>query len=179
MLRMGSCVRFCRQHFIPSHKERQGFLLLSVLDFRCLRMIPLANHKLTFDERIGCITRHDDFVPRSHRAVFTASLSFPQRLQRLRLSPWSWSDRKRVSLSDSSLHGPFELVFMTVSAKGFALFSQQDIGQFRKELDLYHKLCIPGDKIRWKLQLVGFSYDKKSANVVMWKDKEYEYVSSA
>ena len=84
-----------------------------------------------------------------------------------------------MSLSDSSLHGPFELVFMTVSAKGFALFSQQDIGQFRKELDLYHKLCIPGDKIRWKLQLVGFSYDKKSANVVMWKDKGYEYVSSA
>ena len=25
-------------------------------------------------------------------------------------------------------------------------------------------------KIRWKLQLVGFSYDKKSANVVIWKD---------
>ena len=68
---------------------------------------------------------------------------------------------------------------MPVSAKGFALFSQQDIGQFRKGLDLYHKLYIPGDKIRWKLQLVGFSYDKKSANVVMWKDKEYEYVSSA
>ena len=27
--------------------------------------------------------------------------------------------------------------------------------------------------------MVGFSYDKKSANVVMWKDKEYEYLSSA
>ena len=36
------------------------------LEFRCCRMIPLANHKLTFDERIGCVTRHDDFVPRSH-----------------------------------------------------------------------------------------------------------------
>ena len=23
------------------------------------------------------------------------------------------------------------------------------------------------------------SYDKKSANAVMWKDKEYEYISSA
>ena len=23
------------------------------------------------------------------------------------------------------------------------------------------------------------SYDKKNANVVMWKDKEYEYISSA
>ena len=32
-------------------------------------LIPLANHKLTFDERVGYITRHDDFVPRSHRAV--------------------------------------------------------------------------------------------------------------
>ena len=30
-----------------------------------------------------------------------------------------------------------------------------------------------------ELQLIGFSYDKKSANVVMWKDKEYEYISSA
>ena len=28
-----------------------------------------------------------------------------------------------------------------------------------------------------ELQLIGFSYDKKSANVVMWKDKEYEYIS--
>ena len=27
--------------------------------------------------------------------------------------------------------------------------------------------------------MVGFSYDEKSANVVMWKDKEYEYISSA
>ena len=33
-------------------------------------------------------------------------------------------------------------------------------------------------KMRWKLQMVGFSYDKKSANVVMWKDEEYEYISS-
>ena len=76
-------------------------------------------------------------------------------------------------------HGPFELVFMPVSAKGFALFTQQDIGQFRRGIELYYKLCISGKKIRWKLQLAGFSYDKKSANVVMWKDKEYEYISSA
>ena len=74
-------------------------------------------------------------------------------------------------------HGPFGLVFMPVSVKGFVLFTQQDIGQFRKGLELYHKLCISGNKIRWKLQLVGFSYDKKSANVVMWK--EYEHISSA
>ena len=30
-----------------------------------------------------------------------------------------------------------------------------------------------------ELQLIGFSYDKESANVVMWKDKECEYISSA
>ena len=34
-------------------------------------------------------------------------------------------------------------------------------------------------KIKWKLPLVGFSCDRKSANVVMWKDKEYKYISSA
>ena len=32
------------------------------------------------------------------------------------------------------VHGPFELVFIPVSARGFALFTQQDIGQFRKRL---------------------------------------------
>ena len=68
---------------------------------------------------------------------------------------------------------------MLVPARGFALFTQQDISQFRTGLELYHKLCISGNKIRWKLQLVGFSYGKKSANVVMWKDKEYEYISTA
>ena len=30
-----------------------------------------------------------------------------------------------------------------------------------------------------KLQLIRFSYDTKSANVVMWKDKEHEYFSRA
>ena len=68
---------------------------------------------------------------------------------------------------------------MPVSARGFALFTQQDIGPFRKGLELYHKLCISAGKIRLKLQLAGFLYDKKRANVVMWKDKEYEYISSA
>ena len=29
-----------------------------------------------------------------------------------------------------------------------------------------------------KVQLVGFSHDKESVNVVLWKDKEYEYISS-
>ena len=70
-------------------------------------------------------------------------------------------------------------MFVPVSARGFALITQQDIGQFRKGLELYHKLSNTSNKIRQKLQLVGFSYDKKSANVVLWKDKEYEYISSA
>ena len=28
-----------------------------------------------------------------------------------------------------------------------------------------------------RIQFVGFSYEKKGANVVMWKDKEYKYIS--
>ena len=51
---------------------------------------------------------------------------------------------------------PLKLVFMPVSAGGFALFTQQDIGQFRRGLDLCHKLCISSNKIRWKLQLCTF-----------------------
>ena len=45
------------------------FLSVSALVFRCCREIPLVNQKLTFEERISCITRHDDFPPRSNRAV--------------------------------------------------------------------------------------------------------------
>ena len=43
--------------------------MVSALEFRCCKVIPLVNHKITFDERIGCITRQDGFSPRSHRAV--------------------------------------------------------------------------------------------------------------
>ena len=50
---------------------------------------------------------------------------------------------------------PFELEFMPVSARGFALFRQLDIGHLRKGLDLYNK-CISVVKMRLKLQLVGF-----------------------
>ena len=55
----------------------------------------------------------------------------------------------------------------------FRLFGQQDIGQLRKGLELYKKLFI--SVIRWYDGncLVGFSCDKKSVNVVTWKDKEY------
>ena len=34
---------------------------------------------------------------------------------------------------------PFELEFMPVSARGFVLFTQQEIGQFRKGLELHYK----------------------------------------
>ena len=37
------------------------------------------------------------------------------------------------------IHGPFELVYRPVSARGFALFTQQDIGQLRKGLELHYK----------------------------------------
>ena len=37
------------------------------------------------------------------------------------------------------IHGRFKLVFMPAFARGFALFTQQDIGQFRKGLELYYK----------------------------------------
>ena len=33
--------------------------------------------------------------------------------------------------------------------------------------------------LKTKKKKVKFPYDKKSANVVMWKDKEYEYISNA
>ena len=56
MLRMGSCVRFCCHNIL----FLRTFPLVSAL---------LANQKLIFDERISCITRHDDFSPRSDRTV--------------------------------------------------------------------------------------------------------------
>ena len=37
--------------------------------FRCCREIPSVNQKLTFDKRISCTTRPDDFSPRSHPNV--------------------------------------------------------------------------------------------------------------
>ena len=73
------------------------------LEFRCCRMIPIANHKLTFDERIGCITRRDDFVPGSHRAVSLQVAPFLKDCKgSVRLSSSSRLNGKQVSLSDSS-----------------------------------------------------------------------------
>ena len=50
--------------------------MVSALEFRCCREFPLLNQKLTFDGRINCIARHDDFPPRSHRAVSLQAASF-------------------------------------------------------------------------------------------------------
>ena len=63
MVIMGSCVRFCLHNML--------FLisLVNAPEFRCCRVISLANQKLTFDEIIICTTRHDSFSPRSDRAV--------------------------------------------------------------------------------------------------------------
>ena len=61
MVIMGSCVRFCLHNML--------FLisLVNAPEFRCCRVISLANQKLTFDEIIS--TRHDDFSPKSDRTV--------------------------------------------------------------------------------------------------------------
>ena len=63
MVIMGSCVRFCL------HNMSYLISLVNAPEFRCCRVISLANQKLTFDEIISCITRHDDFSPKSDRAV--------------------------------------------------------------------------------------------------------------
>ena len=70
MVIMGSCVRFCLHNML--------FLisLVNAPEFRCCRVISLANQKLTFDEIISCITRHDDFSPRSDRAVSLQTAPF-------------------------------------------------------------------------------------------------------
>ena len=72
MLRMGSCVRFRVAITFSYLRVRRRFPLVSALEFRYCRVFPLANRKLTFDERVSCITMHDDFSPRSHRAVLSS-----------------------------------------------------------------------------------------------------------
>ena len=139
------------------------------------------------------VTRHLDSVPSNSIILVFPYLSRGSAvitmIMLLMLLLVSWGQGVIDSLWDGlsetkvrRIHGPFILVFMPVSARGFALLrnsSKQDNGQLRKGLELHYKWCKSVIKIRWKLQLVGFSYNKKSANVVMWKDKEYEYISSA
>ena len=54
--------------FIPSLTRCSEGSPRSLL-FRCCREIPSVNQKLTFDKRISCTTRPDDFSPRSHPNV--------------------------------------------------------------------------------------------------------------
>ena len=58
VLRMGSCVRFCCHNILFRTLGGEGY------QFHCCREISLVSQ--TFDERIRCIRRHDDFSPRSH-----------------------------------------------------------------------------------------------------------------
>ena len=81
---------------------------VSALEFRCCRVIPLRNQKRTFDERISCITRHNDFSPRSHRAVSLQVAPFPRecknRVSRRRAglteNEWVYSNLIEVNLKE-------------------------------------------------------------------------------
>ena len=59
------------------------------------------SQRLTFGERISCITRDDDFSAEKSSSGLTASCSFPKRLQRQRLTSSSWSNEKLVILLSS------------------------------------------------------------------------------
>ena len=102
ILTMGSCVRFCCYNYNPFAPSVENVpLMVSALKFCCRREIPLATEKLTFDgsiERMSFITRHDDLRRVVIKQFYRASCSFPQSLQRQRLSSSSRSNGKRVSL---------------------------------------------------------------------------------
>ena len=67
---------------------------VSALEFRCCRVIPLRNQKRTFDERISCITRHNDFSPRSHWAVSLQVAPFPRECK-------NRGSRRRAGLTEN------------------------------------------------------------------------------
>ena len=73
---------------------------------------------------------------------------------------------------------------MPLAHKDFIRFADLElldsiVGQLRKGLELYYKWWISVIKIRWKLQLIGFSYDKQSANVYVWVHlKRVKYAKS-
>ena len=50
----------------------------------------------------------------------------------------SWYGFSETQVRTIPTHGPFEPVFIPVSARGFALFTQQDVGQLRKGIELYY-----------------------------------------
>ena len=68
-------------------------------------------------------------------AVITMTLLFLLLLVslRYRVIDGSWDGFSETQVGRTQ--GPFELVFMPVSARGFALFRQQDTSQLRKGLD--------------------------------------------
>ena len=77
MLRMGSVFVSVA---IPFHSFALSAAKVPLA--RCSRVSLLSSNshskpKRTFDERISCITRHDDFSPRSHRAVSMQVALFP------------------------------------------------------------------------------------------------------
>ena len=80
MLRMGSCVRFCC-HNIPSHQEWRLFPSLSALEFRCCRVIALANQKRLLTKKSAASRGTMIFAEKSS-CSFTASCSFPQRVKK-------------------------------------------------------------------------------------------------
>ena len=101
---MGSCVLFCcpNKLFFRSGCGKDSPCMVSALGFRCCRVIPLANQKLTFDcsiERIRWITR-DNF----HRKVidqFYCKLLLSSdivKTEAIVVEPFKW---KRVSLYSS------------------------------------------------------------------------------
>ena len=83
---------------IPSHHVRRRFPSVCALDFRCCKEISSVSQ--TFDERIRCIERHDDFSPRSHcKLLLSSEIAKTEAI----VEPVK-SNRKRVSLQspDSS-----------------------------------------------------------------------------
>ena len=81
---------------------------VNALEFRCCRIIPQRNQRRTFDKRISCITRHDDFSPRSHRAVSLQVATFPReckdrgsrRRTGLTENEWVYSNLIEVNLKE-------------------------------------------------------------------------------
>ena len=96
---MGSCVLFCcpNKLFFRIRCGKGSPCMVSALGFRCC----LANQKLTFDgsiERIRWITKHTIIFTEKSSIGFTASCSFPVKVEAIVVEPFKW---KRVSLYSS------------------------------------------------------------------------------
>ena len=74
---------------------------------------------------------------------------------------------------------PFELEFMPLIRQRFRTVHATGYRSVQERARTSLQMMYFSYENTMKLQLIGFSYDKKSANAVMWKDKEYEYISSA